>query len=524
MILKKIWSFCLFICLILAATGCGSTPVGSADNADTMNKVVSPQNRSVPLQGKWVIERCITGEKTAIADKKGNQLAGKTAEFTAQAASLGENFWGNVDYKIKRVNAEEYFLHKYEDSIRKLGITSREVYVITVSSSDNFLYEFVKINENEAVARIDDEFYCMKKISDETDIKAVEKAEESRNEQMGITVNDGGLRLRSGVLLGIRTPVQEVDKDKSAELKRYTYRTLWIASENRELHSIVEADDLFIPRKSGFWRLEVTRVEESSWTEDILYAYSISTDSPVKAVKEVQKNGFWSDRSGGIHKTVLYAGNDYVSLEITGLGKLNNDRSKWSINRLRVLPIDNLSNSEGIKISDIAGENGKLAMESAVTDLMDSSNVKGLRDIDERYKEQSIALFRKAGHWFFKGRINFKQNDEVSFTDYNINLIPPTELVAYDVLHLSWTHIKDRVPQALDAYTSPNSDVAVILTWNEILVYGMAGGELSVAPLNKVRLKDGDTVVMAEWATGDYVERWENTFIKNNEVRAVEKY
>lgn len=133
--------------------------------------------------------------------------------------------------------------------------------------------------------------------------------------------------------------------------------------------------------------------------------------------------------------------------------------------------------------------------------------------------EENFALFRKTGHWYFMGRVKLPENAQVPYLDFNINLLPPAELVMYDELHLSWTDIKDRIPDAVDAYTSPNRDLAVILTRNQLLIYTMSYGTLGEVPLKKLQLQEGDSVVMAEWALGDYMENWEKTFIKNNAAR-----
>ena len=123
------------------------------------------------------------------------------------------------------------------------------------------------------------------------------------------------------------------------------------------------------------------------------------------------------------------------------------------------------------------------------------------------------------GHWFFKGRINYLIDDEFHYADYSINIIPPSKLVIYDDLKISWTYIKDKVPEAIDAFTSPLGDIAVVMTKNEIIIYGIIRGEMEDMPLRRIDLKDNETVIMAEWATGDYVDNWSKTLngFKNGE-------
>ena len=82
--------------------------------------------------------------------------------------------------------------------------------------------------------------------------------------------------------------------------------------------------------------------------------------------------------------------------------------------------------------------------------------------------------------------------------------------------------MKDKLPHAIDIYTSPNKDIAVVLTRNEIYVYSIHDKQLWDEPLGKYRLKDGSSVIMAEWCMGSYVSAWEKSFIRNNETIPVE--
>ncbi|MCG4584618.1 hypothetical protein L0P56_03845, partial [Anaerosalibacter bizertensis] len=114
-----------------------------------------------------------------------------------------------------------------------------------------------------------------------------------------------------------------------------------------------------------------------------------------------------------------------------------------------------------------------------------------------------------------KGRINVLEEDRDLYKDFNIKIIPPKELVMYDELSVSWNEVKHRVPEALDVFTSPNEDIALILTHNNILIYTIDQGKLSKEYIRKIKLNDSEAVVMAEWATGKYIYTWEEEFLKN---------
>jgi len=497
-------------------------------------KIVSPKNMVAPLQGKWKIVKSMSPEE--VLDEKGEKYSwlDKNAQFKDSFAQIGDYSWDNVSYKIKVVDAQEYFLYKFNEPVSKLGIKDKEIYVITLSADGNFLFEFVKVDENKVLADIDGEIYCLEKVSDSVDEDTI--IEVNKNEQKTIEQENKEEIVRTGLLLGIRTP-EKTNSSSEEEDYKYSYRTMWIAAENGVLHPIIEADGLFLPRKNGFWSIGLSRVQFEGIEEDILTSVSISTKN--KTVKEkIEKvlvsnygtnneglfmfSDFWSDKEGVLYKTIQFVGNDFICIETYGQGYYKNSGKEWEERDLMTIPVDNISRREGIKISDLAGENGTLAMETAINNLFNTSNLKKVKSVDIVENERNFSLFRKTGHWVFKGRIHFQPDDAVPYIDFNINLIPPADLVAYDTLHVKWTNIKDKVPRALDAYTSPNKDIAVILTGNELLIYLINNDNLSETPVKKLRLNKGDTVVMAEWARGSYMEKWENSFINNNITRKAE--
>lgn len=513
MMIRKLCLFIACLCMLFSISGCFNI------SGDSSEKVVSPQNKSIPLQGKWKIENCAAKKEMTSLENYSSKWSGQFAEFTSNSAALAENFWEDISYKVKRVNTQEYFLYKYKGPFENLGIKDKEIYVVTVSSGDKFLYDFVKIDHDKLLAYLDDGFYCLSKVSEKVD-GPLSLGAQGMLENRNSSLKSEDRLLRTGLLLGIRTPAKEAESNTDSP-ENYNYRTLWISSINREVRPVLEANDIFLPRKSGFWKVEVKKPDETKRTEDILLAYSISDINSTYKLIDSLNPGFWNNREGILRKKILYVGNDYISVESIGKGKMKNGNQTWQENRLQTLPVDKISNSRGIKLSDIAGANGTMAVTGALEELAKASNAKDIKVTGLENLEENFALFRKTGHWFMKGRINFQQEEPVSFTDFTINLIPPAELVAYDVLHVPWTYIKDKIPQSTDAYTSPNKDLVVVVTGKQLLIYALNGDRISDEPVRAVQLQDGDTIVMAEWALGEYMENWKKTFVKNNATREI---
>lgn len=492
--------------LLIMLSGCTMT---ASDDADRIGR---PSNNAMALEGTWKIDAYVGGNNNtgSAQTDSADPVIGEKMGFSSLTMVFRGNYWNDVSFKVKRVNISEYFLHKNYNAENGLNVNDDEALVFTAYSQDKFLYEFVRISDDTMVVSIDDQYYRLKKVSDKFSGignalagSSALPAEVDRRAQSQI--------VRSGLLMGIRTPVKTEDG-----IGDYAYNTYWISGINGYFQPILSAKDIYLPRMDGFWKLRVDKRMGAEGTEDILSASMISKrgDQPQAILAENYSRRLESK----LRSAIVYVGNDYVCVENTVLDSGENTTSAAFKKTIRTLPVDNLSNIDGIKISDMAGENGTMAMESAVFELFKGFGNNVAVNLDETTLQESFALYRKTGHWFFKGRLNLASSDLLPYMDFNLNLIPPANMVAYDMLQVPWTAIKDRVPQAVDVYTSPNKDIAVVLTRGEILLYSINGKDLAAQPSLKFPLAEGSSVVMAEWAVGDYVQSWEKSFVKNNET------
>lgn len=272
-----------------------------------------------------------------------------------------------------------------------------------------------------------------------------------------------------------------------------------------KINPVIKIDNIILPRRSGFWNVDVRKVMRGNICCDAIDAYNISKQ--VKTDKILHNNIQKSDNvKVNLHKKILYIGNDYISLEITG--------SKIYKDRYILKPVDSTEGDNGILIYDIDEMNGRQAVDSGIANALKEKNIASSQIINDNRTYENFALYRKTGHWFVKGRLYYNIDDTQKNFDYNINLIPSSKVVFYDNLCLHWTYIKDTVPEATDAFTSPNKDIAVVLTHDKLYVYSINGSELSKNALYKTDLNHGECVIMSEWATGSYVQKWGNVIRK----------
>ena len=500
----------MLLALALTLSACTQAVPESTD------RIISPANMAVPAAGTWVLERRLTDEITDISDAD-DSLTGEKVAFTQNTMFYAGQVFTDISYKIKRVNVYEYFFHKNRDILKKLNYEKNEILVVNVYSKDSFLFEFIIDSNDEKIAVIDGRLYVMRKVSDDVSGEQEITAHDTPESDMEDAIAQKQ-PLRSGLLMGVRYPVQTSDG-----LGDYKYGTYWISCINGEIKPVLYADDIYLPRMDGFWKLMVEKRPDPSGLVDTLRAFKV-TNTSNKAVDRpsaASPENVSERMETRVRRAIIYVGNDYACVENTIYGTDSDNAGAIYEKNLRTLPVDNLMNVDGIKISDMAGENGTMAMENAITEVLVNSGYEGIVILDDDEQQKNFALYRKTGHWFFKGRIDPDRQGNLPYMDFNLNLIPPSNMVAYDVLHVPWKEMKDKLPNAIDIYTSPNRDLAVILTRSHILLYAINGRKLADEPLAKIQLEEGSAVIMAEWCMGEYVSRWEQSFIRNNDTREV---
>ena len=502
----------ILIVIALFTVLCGCSTVIS----DSEDRIERPSNLEIPVAGTWRLKDCLDAELDEESMAANEPPVGDTISLSAQAISFSGNYYEKVSYKIKRVNVNEYFLHKNGVIPEKFSFNDNEAYVITVYSDDNFLLEFIKGSNDKIIAVIEDRYYCMEKISDKSPgVQNITNGTTHREEYLKEKATESVPR--SGLMLGVRIPVKTEDG-----LGDYIYGTYWISSTDRTLGPVYYADDIYLPRMDGFWKVRMEKRLERDGTQDTLVAAKVSSKEKAANTTVLHKVDAFSNTTERIEtslrKEIVYIGNDYVCVENTVYDTKGEQSGREAKKTLRTLPIDNLDYLDGITISDLTGESGSIAMESAISELMEKSGQNVLVSIDEKSQEKNFALYRKTGHWFFKGRVDLGRQGQLPYVDFNLNLIPPANMVAYDILQIPWTEMKDKLPHAVDIYTSPNQDIAVVLTTDEILIYGIENKKLASEPLDRYTLREGSSVIMAEWSLSEYVPSWEKSFLKNNET------
>lgn len=465
---------------------------------ETKERISAPNNNLPPIEGRWEVVEKVYG-----SNKDDDPFIGILGLFHENGVVIGEEFTNEPSFKIKKVKTKDYLIYKHKISPNSLQLNQEYIYIISIYNEGRYFNEFVKLDDDTILYGRDDSFYKLIRLQSKVSLEEVERyiiAEKSIQSNL-VGVQDEAYS--SGLLLGIK--VQSFDEIN--QVPAWEYSTIWINMQDSRLSGAYQLDRLLVPRKNGFWFVDQLREQTNGILKDEILA------TPLFAIPEEVKPLDGLEFPAGeeelveerpipsILKNILFVGNDYISVENIDLDR--NDRRT-----LQVYAIDNLEDKQPIKLTDLIGETGRdLFLEGVRTVTAISESVVP--------NEENVGLARRNGYWTLKGRINFKQNDEELFRDFNIKAIPPKEMVSYDEQSIPWDAVRLSVADVNDLFSSPNNEFIVVITTSHIVIYTLEGYDINISPIKTIRLPNDANIIMAEWGLGRYPAIWENEMIKH---------
>ncbi|ACL76589.1 hypothetical protein [Ruminiclostridium cellulolyticum] len=465
--------FTIFL-LIAASLFSGCSTV----NFSIEDTIKPPESKSIALKGTWKIQNYILTDKNSVTPEKKEKyelFIGMEAIFDNEVSAIYKDVCINPQYKSIRTSAGTFIQNKYRISEDVLGITTENVNVVTITTDNQLFHELIVTDANTAFVYMEDGFLALKRISVDIDEKI--RAESLGN--VGLDIDSGDFKedplLRSGVLLGIRSA------DNS-------YRTLWLYFKNRETKAKLNTSQLIVPRAKGFWEIGVINNDDSV---DI-YAEPFAELSQKEQSKIISKMNLVNKKSDA---KILFVGNDYIGIE--------------SDMRLGVLPIDNLATKKPVHLSDIIeGDSANTLKQSAEFFISSLDSTKASK-LNQRPEEDNFTLRRRNGHWIMKSRLYYKNTlGDKKYEDFDVKQMVPSKLIHYDEMNIPWNEIKSRLPWTRDAYMSPNKDILILASGENIIVYTVQNKNTINKQLLKIPILKGESIIMTEWATGKYADLW----------------
>lgn len=309
---------------------------------------------------------------------------------------------------------------------------------------------------------------------------------------------DLSVKFDSGLLLGFR---KDIDKNIS------TYRTLWIAPDkDNNLKIVKEMNFILVPHKDSFWQVEPVHYSFTNTPDSIEYpvAHAIS-DSYSPDTFEYKFSTYKSKLN--------FVDRNYVSISTYTNNHPSN--KKASIN-------ENCAVVDLEKLTHYRNTEDKITMHNVFKD-------KSI-PIIKKYKKEKITLAesskadavnitsgdnwtigRKDGKWVPQIGKTFKfSGNSSNYTLYNTSLDLPQSIVSYNELCTNFSSIKELIPEAQDAISSPSKEILGIFTPGKLTFYPYSNNNIGKAALN-LNLGEEEIMIMAQWADKNSIDAWTKT-------------
>jgi hypothetical protein len=311
---------------------------------------------------------------------------------------------------------------------------------------------------------------------------------------------------RSGILLGLRYEVQinqkAIIKGYETPSFRYAYRTLYIYPVAGSFN-VIEGPEIIVPRDNGFYKAGIISKRIKDWYEEQFYIIPVDGNLQFKVSNEVNPD----ETNGAVYTDLLFVSNNFCSLKGFSQGYTQHAAHPWYFHSLEVRSFDAPENYT--KIQNVLGPEALKAMnKSAMKYYKTRKDREYLQEVSD---DNNWGLARSGGHWVIRSLLNHScEACRGSYGYFTVDYPAPKKLTSWDTLKPTWNEIRKKFPTATDAFSSPSSDFIGIMTSGNLNIYktdynGIADFR---EPLKTIKLKKNESIVMAQWATGNYVDKW----------------
>ncbi|MDD7792633.1 hypothetical protein [Clostridium sp. 'White wine YQ'] len=469
-------------------------------SGNDFKRLIPPTSQSIHLDGKW--------QKISAYNMKDNTNKGVSKEyyyFEAEKAFIENSSYEGIEYKLRVVNLKQYLTFEYKIDKEIIADEDRDVDVISILKNNVLISEVIKVDDDTILAINEDCIYKLKNVSQSIDDYPVKNND--LNTTNSVSLKDSNNK-PIGLYLGLKK-ARGVNEDGSVGAEKY--RTLWISYATGQVLPIYQRENILYPRLKGFWELVPDSYVKNGIRYEFFDTYPINSknDAKIKSSESLlDKESLGGEASRyGIEQgsklvNLLFIGNNYISTEEF------NDRYSEESGRFKIIPVDNIYADRGVSIELLNGIDGYEAFKNAADVALNRNEEEAQVKLDTT----EISLVRKSGRWILEGRVLRKGDKPI---DFDIRTVNTKKLVNFDDLSVKWSIIKAENPLVKDIYTSPNGKLALLVLDDKILVYEVEDGSLKGQPIKIINKDKDESVIMAEWADGDFVKAWKNVFIKN---------
>ncbi len=453
-----------------------------------------PRNDKPPISGSWEV-------KDYIGEGYSNRT---TADFPleitdrclfhADAVVIGNSYVLKPVFRVRQVDVSDYLIQKYRTNASDLQIDREEVLVVNIMDENRQFAELIFTDDNTVLLPVEEGFYKLKKLTEQVALAEVERyiyIEENINRDIKSQQKN---TVYTGLWLGIKSETEENG------LPTWNYHTYFIPSENGVPVNVWEIPKLLVPRRTGFYEINVNRVYTPDQISDKIELDSKTGEENISTLEKQRMVQADQDlkTTPYILKEVDYVGGDFISIE----------RYDPNKNMIGIFALDILDETQPIKLSDLIPDGKNRFIQSEEKNLPEGIVPQG--------NDENIGIVRHQGYWNLRGRTYYRDKGEEVAFDFSIDTAVPQDIITYDQSIIPWSELNMVIPNVEDAYSSPNHEFIAVLKAGNLYIHSVKDFKVDKDYLVKIELPENSTVVMAEWSLEDYVEKWSDEMIKHN--------
>lgn len=476
---------------------------------DDDSKIKTPINTKYPIVGMYEVK---SFDDMNIVDRVIGNIS--SIYFDKTSVYLDSKVYSGVTYKARTVDTNQYTVYYLKCSKDEVGLKSDKINIISIYENSNLVVDVLDAGENTILVNIDGKVVYMEKTK-----KNIDEIKMSIHHMQNMDKGEIGIRDKkksSTLFLGIRNMKKDKNIDKFVEVAN-VYNTIGINISDEKVNKVHRAPLLIIPRKTGFWSVDNYKVETP---------YSFDNAFESKILNIAKEDGAYLDKninksSNGKYK---YLGMDELHTKDIRCFPLD---SALSTNRINFVS-DNyvgfesvynanntstLTDKERVEYYNVYTLDGINRSHVNLNNMLSVDNYHNLINIEKNLnmknqtlESESFTLKRKNGYWCVVNKI-LDSDIKNTVNEIVLNIDPRKDIIKYDELPVTWSSIKNKIPFAIDGFCSPNKDVVVIITERKLYVFNVVNNVIK-DKLYEMELKEGDTVIMAEWGVGEYAEKW----------------
>ncbi|MDY6065860.1 MAG: hypothetical protein SPI59_05985 [Finegoldia sp.] len=432
------------------------------------------------LEGVWEIE-----DVKDLSDlNKDKKDLDKKFYIDKKLVAFGDVFTAKPNFSAKYVDVDKYLKSNYKTEAEN-SYGSKPI--ISIYDGSKFYQEIIKIDDNNIILPYNESLYKLKKTAKKVDQATIKEYEDLYNSKYYANkAGDHEDILKEAVLLGIKRSSENKDDD------RYDYRTVLLALNEHDEVSLYESNTFLFPRKDGFWQVSNIYPEVDKKDNTI----------EIKTLKEDSSSDNLQVMSKEFPMEILHLDPSYISIRTY----LDN-----GVEEFGTYSIDGFSKNQKLNIEQLGGENAIKSLESIVA--KEKTKDESLLSVQNIAKYSNLGVEKDLGRPSFQTQFQYSDKESVKLKNIKIDFVPQIDIMK-DELVINWQSIKNLEKDAIDAFSSPDKRILLIEKQDEILVYLL---NPDAKLLGSIRKGINDNIIMAEWAEGDYVDRWTDT-IKNTDV------